>query len=119
MRFDAAGPSYGYLEACMRALIDGDASPIFLSSGAEDYFLSAYYFDEGQFKTSAFLFACFLFFRGLKLAWKQLNMASGWSKITPSRGSAALPFDLMASHHRRPEAGLIMLTLAPHPPPSL
>ena len=38
--------SYGYLEACMRALVDGSTDPIFLSSGAEDYFLSAYYFNE-------------------------------------------------------------------------
>ena len=40
-----------YLEACMRAMIDGAEEPLFLSSGAEDYFLSAYYFDEGEFKT--------------------------------------------------------------------
>ena len=51
VRFDASGKSYGYLEACMRALIDGATSPLFLSSGAEDYFLSAYYFNEGNFKT--------------------------------------------------------------------
>ena len=38
-------------EACMRAMIDGATSPLFLSSGAEDYFLSAYYFNEGEFKT--------------------------------------------------------------------
>ena len=36
----------------MRVLIDGATSPLFfLSSGAEDYFLSAYYFNEGNFKT--------------------------------------------------------------------
>ena len=28
------------------------SSPIFLSSGTEDYFLSASYFDEGMFKAS-------------------------------------------------------------------
>ena len=51
-RFDASNPkSYGYLEACMRAMIDGATSPLFLSSGAEDYFLSAYYFNQGNFKT--------------------------------------------------------------------
>jgi hypothetical protein len=50
VRFDAAGGSYGYLEACMRAMIDGATTPLFLSSGAEDYFLSAYYFNEGEFK---------------------------------------------------------------------
>jgi hypothetical protein len=53
VRFDAKTTTsgYGYLEACMRALIDGATSPLFLSSGAEDYFLSAYYFNEGEFKT--------------------------------------------------------------------
>ena len=51
LKFDAAGASYGYLEACMRYYADGAAEPQFLSSGAEDYFLSAYYFNEGQFKT--------------------------------------------------------------------
>ena len=51
VRFDAAGLFYGYLEACMRALIDQSTTPLFLSSGAEDYFLSAYYFNEGEFKT--------------------------------------------------------------------
>ena len=46
-----AAPSYGYLEACMRFFPDQQTEPLFLSSGAEDYFLSAYYFNEGQFKT--------------------------------------------------------------------
>jgi hypothetical protein len=57
-KFDAAGhgkqANMGYLEACMRATFDGadpSAPPVFLSSGAEDYFLSAYYFNEGVFKT--------------------------------------------------------------------
>jgi hypothetical protein len=49
--FAATGPSYTYLEACMRFFPDGAAEPVFLSSGAEDYFLSASYFDEGMFKT--------------------------------------------------------------------
>eukprot|EP00041_Stephanoeca_diplocostata_P025931 m.691229 g.691229 ORF g.691229 m.691229 type:complete len:578 (-) comp22853_c0_seq5:924-2657(-) len=51
VRFDAKSGNYHYLEACMRALIDGSTEPLFLSSGAEDYFLSAYYFDQGEFKT--------------------------------------------------------------------
>ena len=53
VHFDASGPSYGYLEACMRFFPDDPAAtktPVFLSSGAEDYFLSASYFDEGMFK---------------------------------------------------------------------
>ena len=35
----------------MRFFPDQQTEPLFLSSGAEDYFLSAYYFNEGQFKT--------------------------------------------------------------------
>ena len=51
VNFDAKGPSFGYLEACMRLVTDGATTPLFLSSGAEDFFLSASYFDEGMFKT--------------------------------------------------------------------
>ena len=39
--------NYYYLEACMRALIDG--TEMFLSSGTEDFFLSAYYFNAGLY----------------------------------------------------------------------
>lgn len=51
IQFDATGGDYSYLEACMRLYENGATSPLFLSSGAEDYFLSASYFDEGMFKT--------------------------------------------------------------------
>ena len=53
VQLDAKGPSFLYLEACLRLIVDerSDDDPIFLSSGAEDYFLSASYFDEGMFKT--------------------------------------------------------------------
>ena len=37
-----------YLEACFRAVID-EGNTTFLSSGTEDLFLSAYYFDGGSF----------------------------------------------------------------------
>ena len=53
VKFDAhSAIKYGYLEACMR-LYNGatTTTPTFLSSGAEDYFLSASYFDEGEFQT--------------------------------------------------------------------
>ena len=54
MKFDANGHNDGFLEACMRfypsaASAAKNSTPIFLSSGAEDYFLSASYFDEGEF----------------------------------------------------------------------
>jgi hypothetical protein len=53
---DADGQNnFSYLEACMRLFpapsnSSQPKSPIFLSSGAEDYFLSASYFDEGLFQ---------------------------------------------------------------------
>jgi hypothetical protein len=53
---DADGQSnFSYLEACMRLMhapsnSSQSKTPIFLSSGAEDYFLSASYFDEGLFQ---------------------------------------------------------------------
>jgi hypothetical protein len=37
VRFDANGTKFNYLEACMRAMIDGATRPLYLSSGAEDY----------------------------------------------------------------------------------
>lgn len=54
LQLDAKSSSFSFLEACMRFYPDGaeDDRPIFLSSGAEDYFLSSSYFDEGMFKTS-------------------------------------------------------------------
>ena len=45
----ANGSSFRYLEACMRAYIDGSNSTTWLSSGTEDFFLSAYDFNEGIF----------------------------------------------------------------------
>ena len=42
----ANSTDYNYLEACMRVVIDG-GDTMFLSSGTEDFFLSAYYFNKG------------------------------------------------------------------------
>jgi hypothetical protein len=41
--------SINYLEACMRAYLDGSKKPLVLSSGLEDYFLGTYYFDTGRY----------------------------------------------------------------------
>ena len=38
-----------FLEACMRAYLDGAAEPMLLSSGLEDYFLGTYYFNKGRY----------------------------------------------------------------------
>jgi len=40
---------YNYLEACFRALLDDDSSFLYLSSGTEDYFLSAFYYSGGEY----------------------------------------------------------------------
>ena len=40
-----------YLEACFRAMIDNNNKTQYLSSGTEDFFLSAYYYDKGVFHT--------------------------------------------------------------------
>ena len=45
----ANSTDYNYLEACMRAVIDGAANTTWLSSGTEDFFLSAYYFNRGVY----------------------------------------------------------------------
>ena len=43
----ANSSDFNYLEACLRAYIDGSNSTTWLSSGTEDLFLSAFYFNEG------------------------------------------------------------------------
>lgn len=45
------GPGEGlnFLEAQMRAYLDGSSQPTFLSSGLEDYFLGTYYFNRGRY----------------------------------------------------------------------
>jgi len=38
-----------YMEACVRAYMDGQKDPLYLSSGLEDYFLGTYYFNKGRY----------------------------------------------------------------------
>lgn len=45
----ATSTDFNYLEACMRVVIDNSTSTSFLSSGTEDFFLSAYYFNKGLY----------------------------------------------------------------------
>eukprot|EP00494_Astrolonche_serrata_P024065 UN24323 len=51
LQWDAISTSLYFMEACVRAYFDGSDTPIFLASGGEDYFLSAWYFNEGEFET--------------------------------------------------------------------
>ena len=50
--FDTMSADPNFLEACVRFYPNGASTPTFLSSGTEDYFLSASYFDEGKFANS-------------------------------------------------------------------
>ena len=43
----AEGTSLSYLEACIRAYLGKQDTPLMLSSGLEDYFLGTYYFNTG------------------------------------------------------------------------
>ena len=38
-----------YLEAIVRAYVNGEPAPVLLSSGLEDYFLGTYYFNRGLY----------------------------------------------------------------------
>lgn len=44
-----ASQDLDFLEAMMRAYIDGASEPLLLSSGTEDYFLGTYYFNRGLY----------------------------------------------------------------------
>lgn len=41
--------NFHYLEACFRAVVDDEDNIQYLSSGTEDFFLSAYYYSGGQY----------------------------------------------------------------------
>lgn len=47
----ANGSQFLYLEGCFRSFIDGATQPTWLSSGTEDYFNSADYFNAGLFQS--------------------------------------------------------------------
>ncbi len=49
LRDTGAWNDISYLEACIRAYIDGAEKPALLSSGLEDYFLGTYYFNRGRY----------------------------------------------------------------------
>jgi hypothetical protein len=91
----ASSADFNYLEACMRAVIDGSSTTTFLSSGTEDFFLSGYYFNKGIYhfdnsgctfitKTNATMSAYkffendpLLFTKSLQLMWRCGETANG------------------------------------------
>ena len=44
-----ASKNFNFLEAVLRAYMDGAKEPLLLSSGTEDYFLGTYYFNRGMY----------------------------------------------------------------------
>lgn len=44
-----ASKNLDFLEGMLRAYLDGEAEPLLLSSGTEDYFLGTYYFNRGLY----------------------------------------------------------------------
>jgi len=99
----ATSTDLNYLEACFRAYIDGSDTPIFLSSGTEDFFLSAFYYNGGQFTNSQSGLTHFepnnptrlsmykffqrdpiVFDKGFKLVWRNMEDAACPTKWPPS-----------------------------------
>ena len=89
----ANSTDFNYLEACMRVSIDGEDT-MFLSSGTEDFFLSAYYFNKGlyhsensgcTYKGGSGLMSAYKFFekdpilftKSLDLIWRCGETANG------------------------------------------
>ena len=107
----ANSTDFNYLEACMRAVIDDSPNVTWLSSGTEDFFLSAYYFNKGVYHLdnsgltytngkgvmSAYKFFendPILFSKSLQLLWRcgeTINVNSGcpndWPPPPPSAPS--------------------------------
>ena len=48
--FNVVSNSSTFMEGCVRANIDNADETTFLSSGTEDFFLSAYYFNKGEYQ---------------------------------------------------------------------
>jgi hypothetical protein len=102
--FDAVSHDYNFLEACVRFYDNGSPTPIYLSSGTEDFFLSASYYDEGKFTTSqsgltyydgagsAAMYKTFasrdhlVFQSGLNMTWR--NMENSCPTTWPWAGTA-------------------------------
>jgi len=69
---EAKSKDLNFLEACFRAYIDGASTPQFLSSGTEDFFLSAFYYNGGKYATSQSGLTHFVYNKDTKL--QELSM---------------------------------------------
>jgi len=104
-----ASKNFNFLEAVLRAYLDGAREPLLLSSGTEDYFLGTYYFNRGMYhfpiaglthkeqdadgtcRFSAYRFHeddPIIFQKGLRLAWRNGEEKDGKPYGTPQRSRA-------------------------------
>jgi len=104
-----ASKNFNFLEAVLRAYLDGAKKPLLLSSGTEDYFLGTYYFNRGMYhlpiaglthkqedaggtcRFSAYRFHeddPVIFQKGIRLAWRNGEEKDGKPYGTPQRSRA-------------------------------
>ena len=106
----ANSSDYNYLEACMRVNIDG-GSTMFLSSGTEDFFLSAYYFNRGlyhmdnagcTFKEGKGGISAYKLFENDPLLFSQ-SLQLSWRCGEMSNGQTGCPSDYPPPHFDKEE----------------
>ena len=104
-----ASKNFNFLEAVLRAYLDGASEPLLLSSGTEDYFLGTYYFNRGMYhlplaglthkeegidgtcRFSAYRFHeddPIIFQKGIRLAWRNGEEKDGKSYGSPQHSRA-------------------------------
>jgi hypothetical protein len=104
-----ASKNFNFLEAVLRAYLDGAKEPLLLSSGTEDYFLGTYYFNRGMYhfpiaglthkeqdadgtcRFSAYRFHeedPIIFQKGFRLAWRNGEEKDGKPYGMPQRSRA-------------------------------
>jgi len=104
-----ASKNFNFLEAVLRAYLDGAQEPLLLSSGTEDYFLGTYYFNRGMYhfpiaglthkdqdadgtcRFSAYRFHeddPIIFQKGFRLAWRNGEEKDGKPYGTPQHSRA-------------------------------
>jgi hypothetical protein len=104
-----ASKNFNFLEAVLRAYLDGAKDPLLLSSGTEDYFLGTYYFNRGMYhfpiaglthkeegadgtcRFSAYRFHDedpIIFQKGIRLTWRNGEEKDGKPYGTPQRSRA-------------------------------
>lgn len=105
-----ASKNFNFLEAVLRAYMDGAKEPLLLSSGTEDYFLGTYYFNRGMYhlplaglthkeqdadgtcRFSAYRFHeddPIIFQKGFRLAWRNGEEKDGKPYGSPQHSRAS------------------------------